>query len=101
MFNNTLQRSAILALALTACVTTNLAKAQSDGQGGKRRGPPAEAIEACASSSEGDSCSFAGRGGDTIEGSCIVPRSEDSLACAPEGGPPDHEGRKGEANSSD
>ena len=101
MFNNTLQRSTILALALTACVTTNFAQAQSDGQGGKRRGPPPEALEACANSSEGESCSFAGRGGKTVEGSCIVPRNEDSLACAPEGGPPADHGRKGEVESSD
>jgi len=101
MFNSTLQRSAILALALTACVSSNCAKAQSDGQGGKRRGPPPEAIEACASSSEGASCSFAGRKGDTVEGTCIAPGGEDSLACAPAGGPPGDHDRRGASESSD
>ena len=37
MFNNRLYRSAILALALTASVATNIAKAQPDEQGGKRQ----------------------------------------------------------------
>ena len=99
MFNNRLHRSAILALALTATVATNIAKAQPDGQSGKRQSPPPAALEACANSSEGNSCSFSGRRGDTVEGTCIVPRSEDGLTCAPAGGPPADHGRKGDNGS--
>ncbi len=101
MFDNTFYRSAILMLALTASVTANIAKAEPDGQGGKRHGPPAEALEACADSSEGASCSFSGRRGITVEGSCIVPRNENGLACAPEGGPPADHGHKDKKESSD
>jgi hypothetical protein len=100
MLNNTLHRKVILALVLTSCVVTNIAKAQPGGQSGKRYGPPPEALEACSNSSEGDSCSFSGRRGDNVDGTCIVPRSDDGLACAPEGGPPaDHEGKGAQENS--
>lgn len=63
----------------------------SPGNGG-HRGPPPEALEACTGKSENDSCSFSGRHG-TVEGSCITPPQEESLACAPEGGPPEHSGQ--------
>jgi hypothetical protein len=94
MLTHTLARKAVLALVLTSCVVTNIAKAQPSGQSGKRHGPPPEAREACSNSSEGDSCSFSGRRGDNVAGTCVVPRSEDGLACAPEGGPPADHGSK-------
>ena len=57
------------------------------GQGGPQGGPPQEAIQACASLTEGTACSFTGRQGETMTGSCITPpRGEASLICAPEGG---------------
>jgi len=58
------------------------------GSGGGHRGPPPEALDACSGKSENDSCSFSGRRG-TVEGSCIIPPQQESLVCAPEGGPPD------------
>jgi hypothetical protein len=94
MLTNTFAYRTVLALVLTSCVATNIAKAQPSGQSGKRHGPPAQAREACSNSSAGDSCSFSGRRGDSVEGTCIVPRSEDGLACAPEGGPPADHGSK-------
>lgn len=60
---------------------------------GPRGGPPPEAIEACADLSERDVCSFTGRRNDTIEGTCIIPRNKEVLACAPEGSPPANHGR--------
>ena len=61
---------------------------------GGPHGPPPEAIESSANLTEGDACSFTGRRNDTVEGTCIVLTSGDEeLACAPEGGPPDHGGR--------
>jgi 4-amino-4-deoxy-L-arabinose transferase-like glycosyltransferase len=63
-----------------------------DGQGnnqgtqpqqGQRNGPPQEALDACASSSQGASCSFSLPNGNTINGSCIMPPNLSQLACAP------------------
>lgn len=54
------------------------------GRGGKGPGktPPKEAIAACQSKSIGDACSFEGRRGESMEGSCI--EVEDQTVCAPE-----------------
>jgi len=59
----------------------------SGGEGRERRGPPTEALEACESLSVDQSCSFTSRRGDEISGTCVVPKSDDSLlACKPEHG---------------
>ncbi len=55
----------------------------------ERRGPPEVAFEACASSVEGDVCTFEGRRGENVEGLCES-REDKPLVCVPEGGPPDH-----------
>ena len=58
------------------------------GDGGRPQGPPPEAIESCKSLSVGDACSFSGRRGEDLAGTCINPGGdEDTLACAPKGGP--------------
>ncbi|MEM8660682.1 MAG: hypothetical protein AAGF35_07350 [Pseudomonadota bacterium] len=88
MFNHIPIRNTILAIALTSWFASNIANAEPGEQNSKRRGPPPEAIAACESSAEGDSCSFTSPRGDSIEGSCIVPRSDNGLACKPQGGPP-------------
>ncbi len=83
-------KNSALALLLGACVVTPFAGAQPGGGGGngEHRGPPPEAYEACADKSAGDSCEMTGRRGDTLQGSCFVPKEEEgSLVCAPEGGP--------------
>jgi len=49
----------------------------------QRRGPPQVAIEACAAAVEGDPCSFEGRRGNTLEGSCAS-RDDKPLACRPD-----------------
>ena len=100
-------RLAVLSLLSTlatltgACVTTgsegaggsNTTEALTAGDGGQadapnrwrgRRGPPPQAIEACAESEEGAACSFEGRRGNA-EGTCTTcPRTE-GLVCTPEG----------------
>lgn len=82
----------ITALIITSIISSSLSNAGS-GDRGRPHGPPPEAIEACAGFSEGDTCSFSGRRG-KVEGTCIVsPRDEETLACAPEGGPPPEGGR--------
>ena len=54
---------------------------------GEHRRPPAAALEACASSVQGDPCSFEGRRGEAVEGTCEAP-DDKPLACRPSGGPP-------------
>ena len=79
-------------IALCAAIVITNAHAQPGERGG-RRGPPPEAIEACADLTENEACSFSTPRGD-MQGICIVPpRDEASLLCAPEGGPPADGGR--------
>lgn len=54
----------------------------------EHRGPPEAALEACSNSVEGDPCSFEGRHGEALEGTCEAP-DDKPLACRPEGGPPE------------
>ncbi len=84
----TLSKSKILtAWFIAAMLSASLSYAQPGGHG-RPQGPPPEAIEACSGLAEGDACSFSGPRGN-VEGTCIVPpRDEETLACAPEGGPP-------------
>ncbi|MEZ4381229.1 MAG: hypothetical protein R3A79_07760 [Nannocystaceae bacterium] len=49
--------------------------------------PPAEALEACADATEGDTCGFVGPHG-TLEGTCRLPPGAEALACVPKGPPP-------------
>lgn len=59
-----------------------LACAPAGGPGGGHRGPPQEALTACASSSAGASCSvsFHGR---TLNGTCVAGPEGKALACMP------------------
>ena len=64
------------------------------GQQGKRRGPPPEALAACESKSSGAECSFQSPRGDNVSGTCFAPKSDLPLGCKPshppggQGGPP-------------
>ncbi|MFK8043798.1 hypothetical protein [Congregibacter sp.] len=97
---NNIRRVALGVIATSAIalasLSVNVAAQEDDGENrgqGKRRGPPPEALEACANLSEGDACAFTGRRGD-MSGVCFAPPKEDAaLACAPEGGPREHRGR--------
>lgn len=81
------------ALFFASMIYASLSYAQPGGHG-RPQGPPPEAIEACADLSEGDACSFTGRRDDEVKGTCIVlPRGDEGLVCAPEGGPPHERGR--------
>ncbi|MBI5964996.1 MAG: glycosyltransferase family 39 protein [Chloroflexi bacterium] len=62
-------------------------------QQGTRQGPPQQAVDACASSTQGDACSFTQPNGNTINGSCTLaphasagvnPPNLNVLACAPQ-----------------
>lgn len=73
-------------LFLTLMVLTTRSTAQPS-QNGRPSGPPTVAIEACANAEQGNSCSFSGRRGETIQGTCRTgPNGEEQLACAPEQG---------------
>lgn len=50
----------------------------------KKRRPPIEAIKACESLEEGATCSFIGRRGYTVNGSCVIKDSSKPAACKPE-----------------
>lgn len=54
------------------------------GRPGGRRGPPAEAVQACAGGDVGDTCRFTTPRGRTIEGVCRSPTGD--LACVPQRG---------------
>lgn len=58
------------------------------GSQGDRRGPPPEAIEACAGATEGQDCVVETPHG-TLEGTCRQMHDGDELACVPN----DHRGR--------
>ena len=69
-----------------ATLSTPMAAEQEEGQKQKRKGPPAEAFEACANLSEQAACSFTSPRGEA-NGQCVIPRRGDSsqLVCMPEG----------------
>lgn len=78
--------------ALIAFAVMSTVQARSDGQGGDkpcpeggRRGPPPQALEACASSAENARCSFIGRNEQMLNGQCLQVR--DGLACVPDDAP--------------
>lgn len=83
----------VLACAPQGAIPQNgqspIGQAPADGQilngGTNGQGPPPAALEACASSTQGASCSFATQNGNAIDGSCITPPNSSELACAPTG----------------
>lgn len=50
--------------------------------------PPPEAIEACEGADSGDACSFSGREGEEVSGTCFAPEDDLPLACKPDHPPP-------------
>ena len=63
--------------------TGNSFAVAADDSGQRRRGPPQVAIDACSERSEGDACSFTGRGDRNLEGTCFAPPQGDQIACRP------------------
>lgn len=79
-----------IAILLTVPLVLGAAATQANpgSERGGPHGPPPDAIEACAELSEGAACSFAGRHGDTLQGSCVVDeRGSSGLACLPADAP--------------
>ena len=80
----------LIALSATLFLV-GAAYAESDQENKSRRehrGPPEVALEACSTLVQGDPCSFEGRRGDALEGTCETP-DDKPLACRPDGGPPE------------
>lgn len=85
-----MKKSLIAGIGLSLLLTSMAAMARPPmGEDGPRghRGPPPEAIEACAAADEGAACSFSGRFDDTLHGQCKVVRHGE-MACVPEDAPP-------------
>lgn len=73
-------------LSIAAC--SGSGNHQGGKKGGKGGKPPAEAFTACASKSEGQSCTVTSSRGE-MSGTCKAPpRGEGELACVPAGGRP-------------
>ena len=69
--------------AFAQLISGNEGSGSGRGQGQGRGGPPKEAVEACSAKSEGDSCSFSGRKGYNVAGTCTT--KQNVLVCFPEG----------------
>ncbi len=85
----------IASMLLAALLATGIAHADpgssqgmnNENQDAERRGPPRVAVEACANAVQGDACTFEGRRGESLQGTCWAPQDK-PLACRPEGAPP-------------
>lgn len=53
-------------------------------QPGNRQVPPPEAVKACENSTQGMSCSFTTKYGNSVDGSCITVPNSNNLVCAPQ-----------------
>ncbi len=81
-----LKSKAVIVVFMLASLPIFATTACSKGPGGGAQGgPPPEAITACEGKSEGDSASFTGRRGETLEGVCK--EVEGQLAVVPENMP--------------
>lgn len=69
---------AMFAVAMLAVASAAIAQPP---QRGERRGPPAEALQACSSADVGATCSFEGRRG-TVTGTCRE-TPDNQIACVP------------------
>lgn len=70
--NKKIQRALILFTLIlpTLVVTSACSSNKNGGNGGPQGGPPPEAITACEGKNAGDSTSFEGREGETVESTC-------------------------------
>lgn len=82
----------ILILATIALPHSPLLQAHENSSG-QRKGPPSQAIEACAGKAAGTACNFTGRNGEQRHGNCFQPPQRQvneatapalPLACRPE-----------------
>ncbi len=81
------------AVLLTLSISSLAFASDDREEGGDRRGhePPRVALEACSETEETEACSFEGRRGEELTGTCETIQGQ--LACVPEGRRRDHRGR--------
>lgn len=72
-----------IAMATLSVFSTGAIAAAGD-KGRGHKGPPQVAFDSCAGASQGTSCTFTGRKGKDLSGTCEIPRGE-RLVCVPEG----------------
>lgn len=63
--------------------TVTIAQSSKPPQGGGANRPPREALDACADATAKAACSFSGRGGEAVKGTCMSPKADVPLACVP------------------
>ncbi|MDX2169732.1 MAG: hypothetical protein SF182_21865 [Deltaproteobacteria bacterium] len=73
-------------LAVTLIATAAAAQPSGPPPQGRRHGPPPIALQACEGLAEGDACTFTGRYGERIAGSCTA--FGEQIACLPADAPP-------------
>lgn len=79
-------RTIFAAALLAALASTAAAQPGGPPPHGRRHGPPPIALQACADLVEEDPCTFTGRYGERIAGTCIL--FGEQLACLPADAPP-------------
>ncbi len=67
----------------TAGPGTEYAQSTQSGKGERGGRPPREAVEACANAKPKEACEFPSRDGDAVQGTCMSPKADVPLACAP------------------
>ena len=78
-------KAIILGVSLALLSMGAFAQKEDGKQRGERRGPPAEAVEACAALSTDQACSFIGRRDKDVSGMCVINKNDESqLVCKPE-----------------
>lgn len=83
-----MKNKVLILLSMTLLASTATADDQQDNKRhGGHRGPPKAAVEACATLTQGDYCTFSGREDELVEGNCEAPEDK-PLACKPVGDPP-------------
>lgn len=80
------RRAATIAAGIGLMMLGWAAAQSQTGQGPPPGGPPPEAIKACTKQAVSAACSFTGRGGQKLSGSCFAPPGR-VLACRPARGP--------------
>lgn len=79
--------TAVLTLTanLWGCAMPAMQSGDNQQQNRARKGPPPEAIQACANLNENDACHFSSPRGEA-SGMCVIPSQQNSQpACLPEG----------------
>jgi 4-amino-4-deoxy-L-arabinose transferase-like glycosyltransferase len=79
-------------LGTLACVPQRMNQPNGQGQALAGQTAPQQAVDACANSTQGTSCSFTLKNGNAINGSCIIPPNSTDLTCAPQGMNPQMQG---------